>query len=348
MVRRRAAPLHDLLARRRQPLRAPRRARAHYAKVVLDEVFGAGRFPARDRLAHRLGERVQVARARLDPQPRHAALLREGRTAARRSTRSTSRTRPGTCAATASRPGARVSHRRRMERRATSIAWTASRSCRSPARKSAIRRRRTRASSRASCARRRAPATWCSTVFVGSGTTAVVAEKLGRRWVACDASPIAIHTTRKRLMRLPACAAVRGPARRGACARIGALLEDGSRRVSALRAAKARRPGRGRRAERDHRARVVRAARRARSALGARAAWRTGRSGSTAGASTGTTGGPGRRLPPVRACGDRGRRRALPLSATHAYDGPGRYVALVKAFDVLGGATTKRLEVEVA
>jgi hypothetical protein len=38
----------------------------------------------------------------------------------------------------------------------------------------------------------------------------------------------------------------------------------------------------------------------------------------------------------------------LPLSATHAYDGPGRYVALVKAFDVLGGEAVKRLEVEVA
>ena len=38
---------------------------------------------------------------------------------------------------------------------------------------------------------------------VGSGTTAVVAEKLGRRWIACDASPIAVHATRKRLMRLP-------------------------------------------------------------------------------------------------------------------------------------------------
>ena len=38
---------------------------------------------------------------------------------------------------------------------------------------------------------------------VGSGTTAVVAEKLGRRWVACDVSPIAVHATRKRLLRLP-------------------------------------------------------------------------------------------------------------------------------------------------
>ena len=36
--------------------------------------------------------------------------------------------------------------------------------------------------------------------FVGSGTTAVVAEKLGRRWIACDLGRFAIHTTRKRLL----------------------------------------------------------------------------------------------------------------------------------------------------
>jgi adenine-specific DNA-methyltransferase len=39
--------------------------------------------------------------------------------------------------------------------------------------------------------------------FVGSGTTAVVAEKLGRRWIACDLSRFAIHTTRKRLLAIP-------------------------------------------------------------------------------------------------------------------------------------------------
>ena len=39
--------------------------------------------------------------------------------------------------------------------------------------------------------------------FVGSGTTAVVAEKLGRRWIACDLGRFAIHTTRKRLLDLP-------------------------------------------------------------------------------------------------------------------------------------------------
>jgi DNA modification methylase len=40
--------------------------------------------------------------------------------------------------------------------------------------------------------------------FAGSGTTALVAEKLGRRWVACDLSCFAIHTTRKRLLSMAA------------------------------------------------------------------------------------------------------------------------------------------------
>lgn len=39
--------------------------------------------------------------------------------------------------------------------------------------------------------------------FVGSGTTAAVAEKLNRRWLACDLSRFAIHTTRKRLLAIP-------------------------------------------------------------------------------------------------------------------------------------------------
>jgi len=36
--------------------------------------------------------------------------------------------------------------------------------------------------------------------FCGSGTTATVAERLGRRWIACDLGRFAIHTTRKRLL----------------------------------------------------------------------------------------------------------------------------------------------------
>jgi len=39
--------------------------------------------------------------------------------------------------------------------------------------------------------------------FCGSGTTASVAEKLNRRWIACDLGRFAIHTTRKRLLGIP-------------------------------------------------------------------------------------------------------------------------------------------------
>lgn len=41
--------------------------------------------------------------------------------------------------------------------------------------------------------------------FVGSGTTAAVAERLGRRWIAVDIGRFAIHTTRKRLLDIPGC-----------------------------------------------------------------------------------------------------------------------------------------------
>ncbi len=39
--------------------------------------------------------------------------------------------------------------------------------------------------------------------FAGSGTTAVVAEKLGRRWITADLGRFAVHTTRKRLLQVP-------------------------------------------------------------------------------------------------------------------------------------------------
>lgn len=38
--------------------------------------------------------------------------------------------------------------------------------------------------------------------FCGSGTTAAVAEKLGRKWIACDLGRFAIHTTRKRMIQV--------------------------------------------------------------------------------------------------------------------------------------------------
>ena len=40
-------------------------------------------------------------------------------------------------------------------------------------------------------------------LFAGSGTTSVVAARLGRRWLAADASPSAIAVTRQRLLGLP-------------------------------------------------------------------------------------------------------------------------------------------------
>ena len=45
--------------------------------------------------------------------------------------------------------------------------------------------------------------------FVGSGTTAVAAEKLGRRWIACDLRRFAMHIARKRLLSIPGRKAVR-------------------------------------------------------------------------------------------------------------------------------------------
>lgn len=39
--------------------------------------------------------------------------------------------------------------------------------------------------------------------FCGSGTTPAVAEMLNRRWIACDIGRFAIHTTRKRLLKIP-------------------------------------------------------------------------------------------------------------------------------------------------
>ncbi len=41
--------------------------------------------------------------------------------------------------------------------------------------------------------------------FAGSGTTNIVAEKLNRRWIACDIGRFSIHTIRKRLLEIPTC-----------------------------------------------------------------------------------------------------------------------------------------------
>jgi adenine specific DNA methylase Mod len=49
------------------------------------------------------------------------------------------------------------------------------------------------------------PGALVADLFCGSGTTPVVAERMGRRWIACDLGRFAIHTTRKRLLNLPDC-----------------------------------------------------------------------------------------------------------------------------------------------
>jgi hypothetical protein len=49
----------------------------------------------------------------------------------------------------------------------------------------------------------RAAMNWFLIASCGSGTTAGVAERLGRRWIACDLGRFAIHTTRKRLLSIP-------------------------------------------------------------------------------------------------------------------------------------------------
>jgi hypothetical protein len=165
--------------------------------------------------------------------------------------------------------------------------------------------------------------------FVGSGTTAVVAEKLGRRWIACDASPIAIHATRKRLLGLSA-------VRPFIVQSVSRVEMKPQRKLSARVAV----DGTTATIELDSFAMPAKAAPASARASGAHGAqWIEGwcidwdhhggalRVGS-------------------RAWRPRGQAR-LPLSVSHAYEQPGRYVALVKAFDVLGGATTKELRVHV-
>ena len=49
------------------------------------------------------------------------------------------------------------------------------------------------------------PGDICLDFFGGSGTTAVVAEELGRRWISADLGRFAIQTTRKRLLDIPEC-----------------------------------------------------------------------------------------------------------------------------------------------
>ncbi len=165
--------------------------------------------------------------------------------------------------------------------------------------------------------------------FVGSGTIAVVAEKLGRRWVACDEAPVAIHSTRRRLLALPAVrpfvvesvgdappAARRRLSVRSRVEGRRATLELASFGVSPREVPARVRAGvthwsqwlEGWCVDWDHEGGALR--------VGSRS-WRS-----------------------------RGEA-SLPLAATHAYRRPGSYVALVKAFDVLGGVAIREVRVEI-
>lgn len=44
--------------------------------------------------------------------------------------------------------------------------------------------------------------------FSGSGTTAAVAEKLGRRWITCDIGKLSMYTTQKRILQIQDSAAL--------------------------------------------------------------------------------------------------------------------------------------------
>jgi hypothetical protein len=164
--------------------------------------------------------------------------------------------------------------------------------------------------------------------FVGSGTTSVVAEKLGRRWIACDASPIAVHTTRRRLLALremsPFMVQVEEEGEvQEASGKLGARATmDGERCTVTLDSFV---PG-GPHVPAEVRAGVTHWSQ-----------WLEGwcvdwehEDG------------------PLRSGTQVSRdRRGIALEASHAYAKPGTHVALVKAFDVLGGATTRAVRVEV-
>lgn len=164
--------------------------------------------------------------------------------------------------------------------------------------------------------------------FVGSGTTAVVAEKLGRRWVACDASPLAVHATRKRLLAM-------------ARARPFVVASaEGSRPTQPARklAARAHVDGLECSIELASFALPRRAVpQEARAAVSHWSQWIDGWC-----VDWDHRGGPLR--PGSRVWRARGRG-PLALSAVHRYARPGRRVALVTVYDLLGGATSASVEI---
>jgi hypothetical protein len=157
----------------------------------------------------------------------------------------------------------------------------------------------------------------------------VVAEKHRRRWVACDVAPIAIHAARKRLLRLRDVSpfAVQSvdelgvrPARK-LTARVEVAGPVATVALNSFAIPEQAVP-RGARTSIAHWSQWI---------DGWCVDWDHHGGELRVGSQTWRPRG----------------QAPLPLSATHAYRSPGRYSALVKAFDVLGGATTTQLRVDV-
>jgi hypothetical protein len=161
----------------------------------------------------------------------------------------------------------------------------------------------------------------------GSGTTAVVASKLGRRWIACDASPVAIHVARKRLGAL-------GGARPFAVERDARAVVIGGRRKLGVRVA----------VERSECTLTVTSysmPHHVRHAALARSTWSQQLEGWCV-----DWGGVDDTLR-VGSSLWRNRRGDLPCSATHRFDRPGRYGIRIRAYDILGGSATRVVSVYI-
>jgi DNA modification methylase len=155
---------------------------------------------------------------------------------------------------------------------------------------------------------------------VGSGTTAVVASKLGRRWVACDASPVAVHVARRRLATMrepPAFVVERGRASPADGQLRAAVSIEGATCTVELAGYRARAP---RRSADDGVAWIE----------GWCVEWDRGAGPARFGSSAW-----------------RDRRDVLPLRLQHRYDEPGAHRVRVRAYDARGGQATSLLQVRV-
>jgi DNA modification methylase len=165
--------------------------------------------------------------------------------------------------------------------------------------------------------------------FSGSGTTAVAAERLSRRWIVCDSAPVAIHATRKRLLAMP-------EVRPFVVQRVG----ESTWPLGGVLVVAGWIDGRGARLELRSFEMMTQASipLRTRDAVSHWSQWLEGwcvdwdHQGSA--------------LHAESTVWRRSRSGLLPLAATHEYDAPGFRRVLVKAFDVLGGVSTVEVQLD--